>query len=66
MNKKNRNVLSGKQKAKVALETLKGNKTVNEIAQAYDVHPTQIGLWKKAVLARRCQSLHCANTCKLQ
>jgi transposase-like protein len=50
MSEKKRKVLSGKQKAKVALEALKGNKTVNEIAQEYEIHPTQIGLWKKAVL----------------
>ncbi len=50
MSDKKRKVLNGKQKAKVALEALKGNKTVNEIAQEYEVHPTQIGLWKKAVL----------------
>ena len=50
MSDKKRKVMSGKQKAKVALEALKGNKTLNEIAQEYEVHPTQIGLWKKAVL----------------
>jgi len=36
--------LSGKQKAKIALQVLKGNKAVNETAQTYAVHPTQIGL----------------------
>ena len=34
-------------KAKVALEALKGDKTINEIAQQYEVHPNLIGLWKK-------------------
>ena len=33
--------------AKVALEALRGVKTVNEIAQECGVHPTQVGLWKK-------------------
>jgi transposase-like protein len=37
-------------KAKVALAAVKGNKTVNEIAQEFGVHPTQVGLWKKALL----------------
>jgi transposase-like protein len=32
------------------LEAAKGNKTVNEIAQEYGAHPTQVGLWKKALL----------------
>ena len=34
-------------KAKVALEALKGQKTVNEIAAEYEVHPSQINIWKK-------------------
>jgi len=33
-------------KARVALEALKGHKTVNELARAYGVHPTQITHWK--------------------
>lgn len=40
----------GAQKAKVALAAVKGNKTVNEIAQEFGVHPTQVFLWKKALL----------------
>ena len=36
-------------KAKVALEALKGDKTINEIAQQYEVHPNLIGLWKKTL-----------------
>lgn len=36
-------------KAKVALEAIRGLKTVNEIAQAYGVHPTQVTQWKKIV-----------------
>lgn len=34
-------------KAKVALEALKGLKTVNQIASETEVHPTQVTLWKK-------------------
>ena len=37
-------------KAKVALEALKGHKTINEIAAEYEVHPTQINTWKKRAL----------------
>jgi transposase-like protein len=41
---------SGAQKAKVALEAIKGTKTINEIAQENSVHPTQVGQWKKELL----------------
>jgi transposase-like protein len=33
-------------KARVALEAIKGHKTVNELASQYGVHPTQITHWK--------------------
>ena len=33
----------------MGLEALKGVKTINEIGQAYGVHPIQVGQWKKAI-----------------
>jgi transposase-like protein len=47
MSEKKRKVFSGEFKAKVALEAVRGLKTVNEIAQDFSVHPTQVGQWKK-------------------
>jgi len=37
-------------KAKVALEAVKGDKTIAELASQYEVHPTQIIQWKKQLL----------------
>ena len=37
-------------KSKVALEAIKGVRTVNEIATHYGVHPTQVTQWKKQAL----------------
>lgn len=36
-------------KAKVALEALKGQKTLSELASEYGVHPVQIAQWKRQV-----------------
>ena len=38
-------------KAKVALAAHKADRTVNQLAGQYDVHPTQIHAWKKQLLA---------------
>jgi transposase-like protein len=52
MSEKSRKSFSSQHKAKVALEAIRGTKTLNEIAQEYSVHPTQVGQWKKELLAQ--------------
>ena len=37
-------------KARVALEAVKGERTVSELAAEYGVHPTMIHQWKKVLL----------------
>ena len=39
-------------KAKVALEAIRGDKTLAELAKAHDVHPNQITDWKSQLLER--------------
>ena len=39
-------------KAKVAIEAIKGEKTINEIASIYEVHPNQVRQWKKHALEK--------------
>ena len=34
-------------KARVALEAIKGHKTINELVSHFGVHPTQINKWKR-------------------
>ena len=39
-------------KAKVALEAIRGDGSINELASKHKVHPTQILLWKKHALEK--------------
>jgi len=39
-------------KARVALEAIRGIKTVSEIAQDFEIHPVQVSTWKKELLDR--------------
>ena len=37
-------------KARIALDAIKGQKTIAELASEYGVHANQISLWKKQLL----------------
>ncbi len=50
MTKRSRRTHSPAFKAKVALAALKGEKTLVELAQQFDVHPNQITAWKNQLL----------------
>jgi transposase-like protein len=39
-------------KAKVAVDAIKGEKTLAELAKLHDVHPNQINDWKNQLLER--------------
>ena len=39
-------------KSKVALAAVKGDKTISELSQQFDVHPNQITQWKTQLLER--------------
>ena len=45
-----RHIYSAEFKARVALEALKGHKTINELVSHFGVHPTQINKWKNHLL----------------
>jgi transposase-like protein len=44
--------LSGAFKAKLALAAVKGEQTLAELAQQFDVHPNQITEWKRQLQER--------------
>lgn len=52
MTKRMRRNHSAAFKAKVALAALKGDKTLAELAQHFDVHPNQVTEWKRQLLER--------------
>ena len=49
---KKRRKFSSKFKAQVALDAVRGMKTLAELATEHKVHPNQISIWKKQLLAQ--------------
>ena len=53
--KRKRRHLTPEFKARVAKEALKEEKTIQQIAQEYDIAPTQVSTWKKELEERMCE-----------
>jgi transposase-like protein len=51
MRKRSRKKHSGAFKARVALEAVRGERTLNELAGHFEVHPTQVVQWKQRLMA---------------
>jgi len=50
--RKKRRTFSPADKAKIALEAIKGVHTISEIAQRFEVHPTQVNTWRRELTDR--------------
>lgn len=48
--KKQRRKHTAEFKARVALEAIRGVKTISEIAAEFEIHPVMVGNWKKEML----------------
>ena len=51
MARKGAKTYTSEYKAKVALDAIRGDLTINEISSKYGVHSTQINRWKQQALA---------------
>lgn len=56
-----RKSFSSELKSKVAIEAIKGHKTISELASEFGIHTTQINTWKKQLLAS-CSQLFSRNS----
>jgi transposase-like protein len=50
--KRHRRQFSADWKAKIALEAIKGQRTIQEIASQYELHPNLVTHWKRELLER--------------
>src|SRR6516164_6056886 len=50
MKSRQRRSFSAEMKARIAVEAIKGQKTIQEIASHYGVHPSQVTNWKRQAI----------------
>jgi transposase-like protein len=46
----NRKIYAAEFKSKIAMETIRGDETINNIAKKYEIHPNQISIWKTELI----------------
>jgi transposase-like protein len=61
-----RKSFDGNFKARVALEAIKEDKTIAEIAARFEVHPNQVGIWKKQALSNLAELFRDGRTKKVE
>ena len=50
--RRKRRVFGGEFRAKVALAAVKGDKTLAQLADQFEVHPNQVSVWRKELIER--------------